>query len=837
MADTQIKITADASQALRSVKDIERSLTGLNSTATSLNRTMNGLASTLVASLSVAAVTRAGDAYTQFGNQLKSVSGSQEELSTAMSEVQRIANETGTPLQQVGQLYTRLSVAGQNLGISQDRIIRATEGVSKQLKIFGLDAANANSVMYQFGQAVGLGVARTEELKQIMEASPQFVKILAEQFGKTTTQFMADVAAQKVGAEDLIAAQERMADTNMWAKYQKTVGDSLTSVTNNFQIMMGRMEQSTGIFSKTADVLDMVGKNMDIVTAAGTAFLAVFAARKIIAVAEAFGLLNAVVGRNPFVKLAMGLLAAGTALATYIGVSKEAEKVLKAESDAQDDLNKKVLEYKGPQVDVGALTTAAELLGKQQTFLGSIAGLSKLRQEQEKAIFDFAQKQNIAYERIPDSVKKILREQVAQRQQLEISERINQDLMQTANEIMIIAAQTTVQQEKLRAVERLRATYGQEIADQYRDQVSNAAELRVIATEHQKIDFDRTFNFRKLALLQLNLKELTTQEALDREKIYDIEMRTGVQLSDKARQQIMLTEATKREMEYRKTIAQNLTATYMPQQGLAAASTVSGMMGQLDPFEAALNRAKTMTNGLKVLRDQGFIDEQTYQRARVNAEVLANDEIMAARQKMFENSKMMQLQENRNSIFGYETQKMMAAEAAKFQMKSDTERFQFGIDQAAQMFSALGAQNKKAFEAAKAFNIANAIMNTYMAATKALATYPWPFGMVAAAAAVGMGLAQVAQIRSQTYSGRALGGPVMANKSYIVGENGPELFTPNNTGSITRNGDLGGGGAVNVNFTIVANDTAGFDDLLLARKGLIRQVINDAMLESGRKGY
>jgi tape measure domain-containing protein len=836
VADTQIKITADASQALRSVQDIQRSLGGLNTTATSLNRTMSGLANTLVASLSVAAVTRAGDAYTQFGNQLKSVSGSQAELSTAMSEVQRIANETGTPLQQVGQLYTRLSVAGQNLGISQDRIIRATEGVSKQLKIFGLDAANANSVMYQFGQAVGLGVARTEELKQIMEASPQFVKIMAEQFGKTTTQFMADVAAQKVGAEDLIAAQERMADTNMWAKYQKTVGDSLTTVTNNFQIMMGRMESSTGIFSKVAGLLDFMGKNMDLVTAAGVAFFTVFSIKKIIDLGVAFATLNGVMKANPWVLLATVLLTAGSALVAYLGVSKEAEKVLKAESDAQDDLNKKVLEYKGPQVDLGALTTAAEQLGKQQTFLGSIAGLSKLRQEQEKAIFDFAQKQNIAYEKIPDSVKKILREQVAQRQQLEISEKINQDLMQTANEIMIIAAQTTVEQEKLRAVERLRATYGQEIADQYRDQVSKAAELRVIATEHEKIDFDRTVNFRKLALLQLNLKELTTQEALDREKIYDIEMRTGVQLSDKARQQIMLTEATKREMEYRKTIAQNLTATYMPQQGLAAAATASGQMGQLDPIQAAITQETTLQNGLKLLREQGFIDAETYEIARVNAHAQSIEQMMAAEEKMFYNRRLSELASINQQIFGAETLKQIAAESAKFQMKSDAERFQFGIEQSAQMFSALGAQNKRAFEAAKAFNIANAIMNTYMAATKALATYPFPFGAIAAAAAVAMGFAQIAQIRSQTYSGRALGGPVMGGTPYLVGESGPEMFVPNTTGSITRNGDLGGGGAVNVTFNIMANDTAGFDDLLLSRKGLIRSVISDAMLESGRRG-
>jgi phage-related minor tail protein len=127
-------------------------------------------------------------------------------------------------------------------------------------------------------------------------------------------------------------------------------------------------------------------------------------------------------------------------------------------------------------------------------------------------------------------------------------------------------------------------------------------------------------------------------------------------------------------------------------------------------------------------------------------------------------------------------------------------------------------------------------MNTYMAASKAFAMYGgWPLGAVAAAATVVAGLAQVAQIRSQTYSGRALGGPVMGGNSYVVGESGPEIFTPSTTGSITRNSDIGGGGTTNVNFTIVANDTTGFDQLLASRRGLIQQVISDAMLEKGRR--
>jgi len=57
------------------------------------------------------------------------------------------------------------------------------------------------------------------------------------------------------------------------------------------------------------------------------------------------------------------------------------------------------------------------------------------------------------------------------------------------------------------------------------------------------------------------------------------------------------------------------------------------------------------------------------------------------------------------------------------------------------------------FKKNKAFNIANAIMQTYAGATKALSSYPPPINFAMAAAVVASGLQQVAQIKSQSYEG------------------------------------------------------------------------------------
>jgi len=60
----------------------------------------------------------------------------------------------------------------------------------------------------------------------------------------------------------------------------------------------------------------------------------------------------------------------------------------------------------------------------------------------------------------------------------------------------------------------------------------------------------------------------------------------------------------------------------------------------------------------------------------------------------------------------------------------------------------------------------------------------------------------------------AIGGPVQSGGSYLVGERGPEIFSPNASGSIIPNNRLGGGGGVTVNQTI--NVTTGIQSTVRA---------------------
>ena len=85
------------------------------------------------------------------------------------------------------------------------------------------------------------------------------------------------------------------------------------------------------------------------------------------------------------------------------------------------------------------------------------------------------------------------------------------------------------------------------------------------------------------------------------------------------------------------------------------------------------------------------------------------------------------------------------------------------------------------------------------------------------------------------FSGRASGGSVQKGQPYMVGEQGAELFVPNQSGQIQQSARGGNGGATTVNFNINTVDASGFEDLLVRSRGTITQLINSAVNERGSK--
>ena len=93
-----------------------------------------------------------------------------------------------------------------------------------------------------------------------------------------------------------------------------------------------------------------------------------------------------------------------------------------------------------------------------------------------------------------------------------------------------------------------------------------------------------------------------------------------------------------------------------------------------------------------------------------------------------------------------------------------------------------GAFGKKGFKAQQAFAIAEATVNTFQSATKAMATIPPPFNYIAAAGSIAFGLAQVAQIKSQQPPAYQQGG-IVGGSSY----GGDQINARLNSGEMVLN--------------------------------------------------
>jgi len=227
---------------------------------------------------------------------------------------------------------------------------------------------------------------------------------------------------------------------------------------------------------------------------------------------------------------------------------------------------------------------------------------------------------------------------------------------------------------------------------------------------------------------------------------------------------------------------------------------------------------KNKIDSIKIFHDQQAEREKIYNTTKINE---INAEIAH-----FQHMKKIHEEYARSRIEGEK-----ALEEQKARIRKEAQDHTISESRAA--LEILSGMNKTAFRAFKAVRIAEATVNTYTAAAEAFKRFGgFPFGAIAAAATVAKGLALVAQIKATSF--REKGGPVSQGKPFIVGEKGPEMFVPNQSGNIIPNDKMGMGGVVNVNFTINAVDTRGFRALLTNERGTIVNLINQAVTDKGR---
>jgi tape measure domain-containing protein len=798
VADAKIRISADTQQAQASIQNLNKSLGSIERSSAQAQNSLGTLSQTtklavaafgaLAGAIGVREIVDYTARWTDLNSRLINATGSQQAAKEALDAISVSARKTYSDLETTADVFIRNSVAMTELGYTTNEQLKVSEALNNAMAISGARGDQAASALDAFAKAMASGKLQGEDLNRIMDNAQELSKTLADALGVTSGELRRMATEGKLTSDVVIPALLSKFDEleKKATDMPPTIADAFIVLQNSLFTLIGSMDEALGISQKLAGALTYLADNTGVMVGA-IGGLAVAVGALLIPLIPA--------------ATAMAVLTGGVAVAGAVAVGAALGYAAQQAGLFSKD-TKTAVDNQTAQATAAA--DAAAATARQA------AAAKKLVEEQQKGLRDLFSKIQVERESIGlNQTELAIRKNIAEAAKIlkveedKISASVRQRIINETK-----ALETARQRAALDKVIQGYATemVGLSIADKDQREI-------ILAIRQQELEFGRA--------LSANEKEkLTTTIA------------TTQALREQAAIKEAITDATRDQTELEKI-----------QRGLSLQKTLGGGIAGGVTSQKEYDRDQ---QALQTLLDNKIISEQEYYQQReelarqynlkiqdlelqrIQRTLMAERDGMAAVMSQQDQAVLAQVGAN-------ERQKAIVDERIRFEKQSDLEKSKFAIDNLQSVFSALGAQNKKAFEASKALAIASAVMNTYQGATKALATYPFPFGLIAAAAAVAAGMAQVSAIRSQQYSGRQLGGPVMGGQPYMVGENGPEMFVPNTTGSITRNSDLGGGGAVTVNFNIVANDTQGFDELLNSRRGTITQIISDAMLERGAR--
>jgi tape measure domain-containing protein len=816
MPDATLKIDADTRSAERALGNLQKTLQGLSSVA---------IGGSLLKSL----VDLTGQTQ-EFQNKLLSVSKSTGDAGQSFDLLAASALRTGSSLGGTIDLFQKLKQSNTFQASTTESLVLVTEQFNKTLQLSGASGASASSALYQFAQAMQKGTLNGDEFRTITETNGFLMKVLQKELGKTSTELRQMSENGTLSATKIATA---LANTTMIAEKQsmmiKTIPQAFENLNTKLALTVKHFDDVTKFGDMVVAVINALANNIPAIAGAITALSIAVAVLTVRLIALRVALITTGIGA---IGVAAGLLAEKFGLfGDKVDESTEKQKKSNAEIakglKTEEDRIKQLLDLDKALLKQTATMRANNDIDAQAT------GIKSLQLEVAKAIATEEQKYAEFSGKMPENLKTALALETQRKILNEERIKTDGDILKLQSETKTLSVADLGVRQVTSALESFRLGVTKETYNAMGKQLRTAVESNIKQRELASILDDQAIKqgeFNRLSIVDLDTRDATSQVDARR-------LQLGTLFTSEMERQVRASAAI--EQSTRQRIAEQaqlnlLVGGATPQTREQQIQTATGVIQSADPrlamtqdyatkkaaIDAAITRAELSGNKLsesqygqliatktqldieyrnsKEIADIEFANRdlsRSLDHAKQVQEAIAkvkfqtdNQELILSSQK-FEILKTYEDQLSKIKQLGYEEElrragfsKTQSEDISKtrleFEKKNEAEKAQFAIDQGAQMFTALGGYNKQAFEAAKAFNIANAIMNTYMAATKALAAYPPPFGFIAAGAAIGMGLAQVAQIRSQQYAGRAIGGPVASGTPYMVGENGPELFIP-----------------------------------------------------------
>ena len=230
---------------------------------------------------------RLADKAQELKNQLRPLYETQEEVNSAFSQVRRIADDARVGLEPVVSLYSRLTLAGRDAGLSVGQISKLTDVATKAARLSGGPAQSQEAGLYQFSQGLGSGTLAGDELRSVRENNLRLAKAIADgldvPISKLKELGAAGQLTPKVIADALIKESKRIDEE--FAKLPPTISSSTAKLGNAFISMVNGGDEAYGVTRAIAGAIDLLTESLDIAARATLTFAvgwATFRAQKIV---------------------------------------------------------------------------------------------------------------------------------------------------------------------------------------------------------------------------------------------------------------------------------------------------------------------------------------------------------------------------------------------------------------------------------------------------------------------------------------------------------------------------------------------------------------------------
>ncbi len=259
----------------------EREMRRVENSVVTVDSLIKKLAVTAGAVFSVSQIVGYADAHTDIVNKLKLVTDGQQQLSTAMADTHKIAQDTASSWSAVNDVYSKYMSNSKILNLTQAQTARLTEITSKAVAISGSTTQAAAGALFQYGQTLDGNILRAQEYNSLVDGAGGLLNAMAKGLNVTRGELRQMMLDGKLTGEVIAGALLKAGDSvdDLFSKTATTVAASFNLIKNEAIKVVGEFDGATGASKTFVQGMTLLSENMDVATKAAGLMAAVYAGK------------------------------------------------------------------------------------------------------------------------------------------------------------------------------------------------------------------------------------------------------------------------------------------------------------------------------------------------------------------------------------------------------------------------------------------------------------------------------------------------------------------------------------------------------------------------------